>query len=182
MVVFDGTDLFMKNQKDVFDKTMHLTLKHKEKGMSLTRQNKYIDRGFEIIGGSGLIESELVDFEITSDFEEESEEDEVSEDDEESKGVEHNPPITFITPIHISKDLADFLQLPRDTMISRPKIMKKINTYIVNQSLQNPENGREFFPDAKLKALLSGPTDGSILTFFNITKYYRHHFKMPKKL
>jgi len=65
-------------------------------------------------------------------------------------------PSGFVKPTLISKELAEFLGKPAD-------------------SLQDKENGRKINPDSKLKALLQ-LKKGEELTYFNLQKYMSPHF------
>ena len=88
-------------------------------------------------------------------------------------------PTGFARPSLMSPELCKFLGVSEDTMMSHPEATKGINAYIKAHNLQNPANKREIFPDKKLAKLLSGPTDGTQLTFFNLQKYIKHHFIKP---
>ena len=80
----------------------------------------------------------------------------------------------------LSLELCKFLGVDKKTEMSRPEVTKEITAYIKKHTLQNEANKREILPDKKLGKLLSGPTDGTSLTFFNLQKYIKHHFPKPK--
>jgi chromatin remodeling complex protein RSC6 len=88
-------------------------------------------------------------------------------------------PSGFNKPGPLSKDLCKFLKVPENTELSRPDVTKRLTHYIKENNLQNEANKREILPDKKLAKLLSGPTDGTQLTFFNLQKYIKHHFPKP---
>ena len=88
-------------------------------------------------------------------------------------------PSGFNKPGPLSKDLCKFLKVPDNTELSRPDVTKRLTHYIKENNLQNETNKREILPDKKLAKLLSGPTDGTSLTFFNLQKYIKHHFPKP---
>jgi chromatin remodeling complex protein RSC6 len=85
-------------------------------------------------------------------------------------------PSGFNKPAPLSKDLCKFLGVDAKAELSRPAVTKQITKYIKDNKLQNETNKREIVPDKKLSKLLSGPTDGEPLTFFNLQKYIKHHF------
>jgi chromatin remodeling complex protein RSC6 len=86
----------------------------------------------------------------------------------------------FKKPVAVSKQMADFLAIPHDTLIPRLDVTRKINKYIKDNELQNPEDRRKIVPDAKLHALL-GTTAETPLTYFNYQKYMKTHFlETPK--
>jgi chromatin remodeling complex protein RSC6 len=85
-------------------------------------------------------------------------------------------PSGFNKPAPLSKDLCKFLGVDAKVELSRPAVTKQITKYIKDNKLQNESNKREIVPDKKLSKLLSGPTDGEALTFFNLQKYIKHHF------
>ena len=89
-------------------------------------------------------------------------------------------PSGFNKPGPLSKELCKFLGVDGKTEMSRPEVTKEITAYIKKHTLQNEANKREILPDKKLGKLLSGPTDGTSLTFFNLQKYIKHHFPKPK--
>jgi len=85
-------------------------------------------------------------------------------------------PSGFNKPGPLSKDLCKFLKVPETTLLSRPDVTKRLTAYIKENNLQNEANKREILPDKKLAKLLTGPTDGTPLTFFNLQKYIKHNF------
>jgi chromatin remodeling complex protein RSC6 len=60
----------------------------------------------------------------------------------------------FTKKIPISPQLAEFLNIPESTLISRIECTKKIHQYIKENNLINPEYKREIKPDKKLTTLL----------------------------
>ena len=85
-------------------------------------------------------------------------------------------PSGFNKPVCISVDLCEFFNFTYGTELSRPDVTKRLTSYIKEHNLQNPNNKREIIPDKKLAKLLTGPTDGTPLTFFNLQRYIKHHF------
>jgi upstream activation factor subunit UAF30 len=80
-------------------------------------------------------------------------------------------------PVMISKDLAQFMGVPADSLQSRVNVTNSICTYIKEQQLQNPENKREIKADEKLSRLLSyKASDQQPLTYFYIQQLIQPHF------
>ena len=84
-------------------------------------------------------------------------------------------PSGFIKPTLISDELAVFLEKPKGSELARTAVSKEINAYIRANSLQDPANGRQIHPDAKLAKLLK-LAKGDELTYFNLQRYMKHHF------
>ena len=91
----------------------------------------------------------------------------------------NKPPSGFAKPGPISPELAKFLELPKDELIARTEVTRKITEYCKKHDLQKKEDGRHILPDKALKKLLS-IKDGEELTFFNLQKYMKVHY--PKKV
>ena len=84
-------------------------------------------------------------------------------------------PSGFQKPGPVSAELAKFLGLKKDEMISRTAVTKSINAYCKDNNLQNPEDKRKIVPDAPLTKLLK-MNKGDTLTFFNLQKYMKVHY------
>ena len=84
-------------------------------------------------------------------------------------------PSGFIKPTLISDELAVFLEKPKGSELARTAVSKEINAYIRANSLQDPANGRQIHPDAKLAKLLKLAKEDE-LTYFNLQRYMKHHF------
>ena len=78
-------------------------------------------------------------------------------------------PSGFAKPTYLSSNLCKFLDLPKDTMLARTEVTRKVNAYIKAHGLQNPENKKEILPDTKLKKILT-LEKGTPLTYFNLQK------------
>ena len=91
----------------------------------------------------------------------------------------NKPPSGFAKPGPISPELAKFLELPKDELIARTEVTRKITEYCKKHDLQKKEDGRHILPDKTLKKLLN-IKDGEELTFFNLQKYMKVHY--PKKV
>jgi chromatin remodeling complex protein RSC6 len=86
-------------------------------------------------------------------------------------------PTGFQKPGPVSPELAKFLSLKKDELISRCEVTRRINAYckVDGNNLQDPEDKRKILPDAPLSKLLKmNKTDE--LTFFNLQKYMKVHY------
>ena len=86
----------------------------------------------------------------------------------------------FEKPTAISDELAKFVGEPTGALLARTAISKKIHEYVKSNNLQNPNNRRIITPDAKLKKLLK-TTGTEELSYFNLQKYLKVHFKKETK-
>jgi len=84
-------------------------------------------------------------------------------------------PSGFVKPTAISKDLAKFLGVAEDTMMARTDVTKMITSYVKDNKLQAPNNGRKIIPDKKLMSLLNCKASDEV-TYFNLQKYMKPHF------
>jgi chromatin remodeling complex protein RSC6 len=91
-------------------------------------------------------------------------------------------PSGFVKPTQISDEMAAFLSEPQGTLIARTDVTSRINTYIKANKLQDPTNGRNIIPDAKLTTLLKwNAKDNAPLSYFNLQTYLSPHFPKPVK-
>ena len=75
----------------------------------------------------------------------------------------------------VSPEMAKFLGLKKDGLVSRTDVTKKIHEYCKAKNLQDPADKRHIKPDATLMKLLRiSKTDD--LTFFNLQKFMKVHF------
>lgn len=88
-------------------------------------------------------------------------------------------PSGFAKPGPISSELADFLDVSRDTELARTEVTKRITKYIQDNKLQTEKDRRVIVPDDRLSKLLNMPADSPNLTFFNLQRYMKQHY--PKK-
>ena len=80
-------------------------------------------------------------------------------------------------PVKVSNQLADFIGIEHDELISRTQVSKKINEYIRNNSLQNLKDKRIIIADEALEKLFSNEyTKESKLDFFSLQKFIKHHY------
>lgn len=75
-------------------------------------------------------------------------------------------------PTAISDEMAKFCEVSPGTLVARIGVLNKINEYIKEHKLQNPENKREILCDKKLAKLFG--TDKT--TYFQLQKCIKHHF------
>uniref|UniRef100_A0A6C0L243 DM2 domain-containing protein n=1 Tax=viral metagenome TaxID=1070528 RepID=A0A6C0L243_9ZZZZ len=87
----------------------------------------------------------------------------------------NKPPSGFAKPGPISDELRAFLKLPKDELIARTEVTKKITEYCKANNLQKQEDKRTIQVDSALKKLLR-LKKGDELTFFNLQKYMKVHY------
>ena len=85
-------------------------------------------------------------------------------------------PSGFTKPAKISSELAAFLGKDEGTEMARTEVTKELQKYILSHKLQDPANRRNINPDAKLRKLL-GMKKSDSLTYFNLQKWMKPHFK-----
>lgn len=85
-------------------------------------------------------------------------------------------------PVDISPELAAFMELPAGTPVARTTVVKFINKYIVDNSLQNPDHKSEIMvqSDEKLLKLLNPDPNFGTVTYFNLCKLLGPHFVRDK--
>ena len=83
-------------------------------------------------------------------------------------------PSGLAKPTLLSNSLCDFLGLPHKSEEARTSVTKKINTYIAENNLQNPDKKKEILPDDKLEGILQ--TGGQVLTYTNLQTFLNKHF------
>ena len=99
------------------------------------------------------------------------------DDPDGSKAKERAKNNGFNRAQRITPELASFLEVPEEEMLSRSAVTRRVNAYIRANELKHPENGRVIMieKDEKLKALLKVPEDEQ-LTYLNIQKYLSPHY------
>ncbi len=90
----------------------------------------------------------------------------------------------FSKPAPLSAELAAFMGLPNDSVVSRTEATKKIIKYVKDHNLEAPENRRQWIPDEKLNKLLKPEKylkkEGvplEPLGYFNVQRCLSHHFQ-----
>lgn len=84
-------------------------------------------------------------------------------------------PSGFAKPCKISDELCEFIGVPLGSEQSRTDITRFINSYVKEHNLNNPQNRREIFPDAKLKKILN-VSDNDKVSYFVLQRLISHHF------
>ena len=80
-------------------------------------------------------------------------------------------------PVKLSDEMYDFCGWEKGSLHSRVEVNKKLNAYVKDHKLQNPEDGRQIFPDTKLKAILRiEPADNTPIAFYMLTAKSSVHF------
>lgn len=87
-------------------------------------------------------------------------------------------PSGFAKPSAISNSLATFFNLPGGSELARTEVTSKINSYIKENNLQNPDNKKQILLDDKLQKLLN-LTETDNVTYFNLQTYLKQHFLAP---
>jgi chromatin remodeling complex protein RSC6 len=83
----------------------------------------------------------------------------------------------LMKPVAISKELAQFMGVPADSLHSRVSVTNAICNYIKEKNLQNPANKRQINPDANLSKILGyTASNGQPLTYFYIQQLIQPHF------
>jgi len=75
----------------------------------------------------------------------------------------------------ISVKLQEFLGLEEGKLVSRSFVTRAVNTYVKDNGLKHPDNGRVLVLDQKLRDLLTPPADVQV-TFLNLQKYLGPHY------
>jgi len=83
----------------------------------------------------------------------------------------------FEKPTLISDELATFFGKEKDTRMARTEVSKLIHEYVKTNSLQKEGNRRVIRPDGKLQKLLVIDSAKEELTYFNLQKYLKKHFR-----
>ena len=83
----------------------------------------------------------------------------------------------FEKPTLISNELAAFFGKDKDTRMARTEVSKLIHEYVKEHKLQKEDNRRVIRPDGKLQKLLVIDTAKEELTYFNLQKYLKKHFR-----
>jgi len=84
-------------------------------------------------------------------------------------------PTGALAPFKLDDELCTFLEKPLGTMMNAPEVIKSLNVYIKDNSLQEETKKTNIMPDEKLSELLQ-IDDGQQLTYFNIQKYLAKHY------
>ena len=85
-------------------------------------------------------------------------------------------PSGFEIPVSLSAELCDFLDVSRETKMSRTKVTKRLIDYIAVNHLYDENRKSCVIPDEKLLRLLGENVDMENLTRFTIQKYMNIHY------
>jgi len=86
----------------------------------------------------------------------------------------------FTKPTPISQLMCEFLGVDSGTEMPRTDVTRRINAYVKEHNLQNPENKKQILADNKLSTLLFLKA-GDELTYFNLQRYMKVHFLKKDK-
>ena len=75
----------------------------------------------------------------------------------------------------ISPKLREFLGVEEGKLVSRSFVTRAINSYVTEEGLKHPDNGRVLVLDDKLRDLLNPPADTQV-TFLNLQKFLSPHY------
>ena len=81
----------------------------------------------------------------------------------------------FTKPAPLSGPMCEFLGEEVGTEMPRIDVTRRINLYVKENKLQNPENKREIVADNKLRELLYLKNNDT-LTYFNLQRFMKVHF------
>ena len=81
----------------------------------------------------------------------------------------------FVKPVHVSSELASFLEIENTEKVSRSYVNKKINEYIKNNNLQVETFKQTFTVDDQL-SIIFGLDKGSVVNYFKMQTYLKHHY------
>lgn len=81
----------------------------------------------------------------------------------------------FTKPAPLSGPMCVFLEVSDGTELPRTEVTRRVNRYVKENDLQNPENKKQILADGKLKSLLYLKDDDE-LTYFNLQRYMKIHF------
>ena len=80
----------------------------------------------------------------------------------------------IMKPLLISNELANFLHLPCGSAVARTEVTKAIHSYIRDNKLKHPRDGRVVILDECLRTLLK--VQKNDLSFFNLQTHLTSHF------
>lgn len=83
----------------------------------------------------------------------------------------------FEKPTLISDELAVFFGKDKDSKMARTEVSKLIHEYVKSNNLQKEGNRRVIKPDSKLQKLLDVNPAKDELTYFNLQKFLKVHFR-----
>jgi chromatin remodeling complex protein RSC6 len=81
----------------------------------------------------------------------------------------------FTKPASLSDEMCAFLEVAVGTELPRTEVTRRVNRYVKENDLQNPENKKQILADGKLMSLLY-LKDSDELTYFNLQRFMKIHF------
>lgn len=87
----------------------------------------------------------------------------------------------FSIPVKITNELADFLNVERESFVTRQQVTKMLTTYIKENKLYSEEDKRMIRPNEALIKILQNE-NGDAISYFNIQRYIKHHFIKDKPI
>ena len=81
----------------------------------------------------------------------------------------------FTKPAPLSDQMCAFLEVAVGTELPRTEVTRRVNRYVKENDLQNPENKKQILADGKLMSLLY-LKDSDELTYFNLQRFMKIHF------
>ena len=87
----------------------------------------------------------------------------------------------FVKPVHVSDELAKFMDIGADDTVSRCNVNKRINEYIKENNLQNPEYKQIFKLDETLAKIFE-LEEGDEVNYFKMQTYLKHHYSKTAKV
>ena len=85
-------------------------------------------------------------------------------------------PQRFNKPTLLSEKLADFLNKPHGTEMSRIDVTELVMQYIWDNNIEISSENKEIKCDDKLSNLLNVDEELDIVTVFNIRRYLKHNY------
>jgi chromatin remodeling complex protein RSC6 len=80
----------------------------------------------------------------------------------------------FVLPTMISNELADFLLIPRGSMIPRTEVTRLVTEYVKANNLGDSKKSKVIQADGRMKSLLKHGDNE--LTWFNLQRYLSPHY------
>jgi len=99
----------------------------------------------------------------------------VQDDPDGTKRKERAANSGFNRPAKVTSEMASFMGIPEDEMITRSQVTKFVSSYVKDKGLKHPDDGRIIIQDNTLKGLFKVP-EGVQLSYLQLQKYIAPHF------
>ena len=99
----------------------------------------------------------------------------VQEDPDGTKRRERSANSGFNRPSRVTPEMASFMGISKDELITRSQVTKFVSSYVKDKGLKHPDDGRIIIQDATLKGLFKVP-EGVQLSYLQLQKYVAPHF------